>query len=59
MPFNKYAYLTTHNSFAIKKRPIQDAVPQVTFTNQEDTISQQLSVRYLFILVWLVGYLKS
>ncbi|CAK8540420.1 unnamed protein product [Lathyrus sativus] len=43
LPFNKYAYLTTHNSFAINKRPILDAVPQVTFTNQEDTISQQLS----------------
>ncbi|CAI8588105.1 unnamed protein product [Vicia faba] len=43
LPFNKYAYLTTHNSFAIKKSPVQDAVPQVTFTNQEDTISQQLN----------------
>ncbi|WJX57478.1 hypothetical protein P8452_43035 [Trifolium repens] len=42
LPYNKYAYLTTHNSFAIKKRSIPDATPLVTFTNQEDTISQQL-----------------
>jgi hypothetical protein len=48
LPYNKYAYLTTHNSFAIKKRSIPDATPLVTFTNQEDTISQQLHVRYHF-----------
>ncbi|GER49290.1 PLC-like phosphodiesterases superfamily protein [Striga asiatica] len=38
LPFNKYAFLTTHNAFAI-----DDGQPRLTFTNQEDTISQQLN----------------
>lgn len=41
LPFNKYAFLTTHNAFAI-----EDGVPRLTFTNQEDNITQQLNVRY-------------
>lgn len=38
LPFNKYAFLTTHNAFAI-----DDGEPRLTFTNQEDTITQQLN----------------
>ncbi|KAL0377619.1 UNVERIFIED_CONTAM: PI-PLC X domain-containing protein [Sesamum radiatum] len=38
LPFNKYAFLTTHNAFAI-----DDGVPRLTFTNQEDTVAQQLN----------------
>ncbi|KAL2499846.1 PLC-like phosphodiesterases superfamily protein [Abeliophyllum distichum] len=38
LPFNKYAFLTTHNAFAI-----DDGVPRLTFTNQEDNITQQLT----------------
>ncbi|CAI9768856.1 unnamed protein product [Fraxinus pennsylvanica] len=38
LPFNKYAFLTTHNAFAI-----DDGVPRLTFTNQEDNITQQLN----------------
>ncbi|KAL8044233.1 hypothetical protein ABFX02_08G033600 [Erythranthe guttata] len=38
LPFNKYAFLTTHNAFAI-----EDGVPRLTFTNQEDSITQQLN----------------
>lgn len=43
MPFNKYAYLTTHNSFAIAGEPSHTGVPRTTFTNQEDTVTQQLN----------------
>ncbi|KAL0540642.1 hypothetical protein IC582_020652 [Cucumis melo] len=43
LPFNKYAYLSTHNSFAIEGEPSQTGVPRVTLNNQEDTISQQLN----------------
>ncbi|XP_022990547.1 PI-PLC X domain-containing protein At5g67130 [Cucurbita maxima] len=42
LPFNKYAYLTTHNSFAIEGEPSRTGVPRVTLNNQEDTIAQQL-----------------
>ncbi|XP_047963456.1 PI-PLC X domain-containing protein At5g67130 isoform X1 [Salvia hispanica] len=38
LPFNKYAFLTTHNAFAI-----EDGQPRLTFTNQEDNITQQLN----------------
>ncbi|XP_011099035.1 PI-PLC X domain-containing protein At5g67130-like [Sesamum indicum] len=38
LPFNKYAFLTTHNAFAI-----DDGVPRLTFTNQEDNVTQQLN----------------
>ncbi|KAK7274991.1 hypothetical protein RIF29_16097 [Crotalaria pallida] len=42
LPFNKYAYLTTHNSFAIGNGPLPEGTPRVTFINQEDSITQQL-----------------
>ncbi|PKA57056.1 PI-PLC X domain-containing protein [Apostasia shenzhenica] len=43
LPFNKYAYLTTHNSYAIVGEPSHTGVPRVTFTNQEDNVTQQLN----------------
>ncbi|KAG8661631.1 hypothetical protein MANES_01G026400v8 [Manihot esculenta] len=43
LPFNKYAFLTTHNSFAIEGEPSHTGVPRVTFTNQEDNVTQQLN----------------
>ncbi|XP_020274560.1 PI-PLC X domain-containing protein At5g67130 [Asparagus officinalis] len=43
LPFNKYAYLTTHNSFAIEGEPSHTGIPRVTFYNQEDTVTQQLN----------------
>ncbi|XP_020099663.1 PI-PLC X domain-containing protein At5g67130 [Ananas comosus] len=43
LPFNKYAFLTTHNSFAIDGEPSHTGVPRVTFDNQEDTVTQQLN----------------
>ena len=41
-----YAYLTTHNSYAIEGEPSHTGVPRVTFTNQEDTVTQQLNVHF-------------
>ncbi|PIN06357.1 hypothetical protein CDL12_21079 [Handroanthus impetiginosus] len=38
LPFNKYAFLTTHNAFAI-----DDGTPRLTLTNQEDSVTQQLN----------------
>lgn len=51
LPFNKYAYLTTHNSYAIDGEPSHTGVPRVTFTNQEDTVTRQLNngVRVLML----------
>ncbi|KAI3976686.1 hypothetical protein MKX01_008544 [Papaver californicum] len=43
LPYNKYAYLTTHNAFAIDGEPSHNGVPRITFNNQEDTIIQQLN----------------
>ncbi|KAF2299238.1 hypothetical protein GH714_031078 [Hevea brasiliensis] len=43
LPFNKYAFLTTHNAYAIDGYPSHTGVPRVTFTNQEDSVTQQLN----------------
>ncbi|XP_047311823.1 PI-PLC X domain-containing protein At5g67130-like [Impatiens glandulifera] len=43
LPFNKYAFLTTHNAYAIDGEPFHTGVPRLTFTNQEDTVTQQLT----------------
>ncbi|KAH7846773.1 hypothetical protein Vadar_017981 [Vaccinium darrowii] len=43
LPFNKYAFLTTHNSYAIDGEPSHTGVPRLTFTNQEDNVTQQLN----------------
>ncbi|BAU01380.1 PI-PLC X domain-containing protein [Vigna angularis] len=42
LPFNKYAFLTTHNAFAIDGEPSHTKVPRATITNQEDSVTQQL-----------------
>jgi hypothetical protein len=44
LPFNKYAYLTTHNSYAIIGEPLHTGIPRITFDNQEDTVADQLNV---------------
>lgn len=46
LPFNKYAFLTTHNSFANEAEPLHTGI-RITFTNQEDTVTQQLNVSTL------------
>ncbi|KAL2937364.1 hypothetical protein RDABS01_020813, partial [Bienertia sinuspersici] len=42
LPFNKYAFLTTHNAFAIGGDHSRIQVRRITFTNQEDSITKQL-----------------
>lgn len=44
LPFNKYAFLTTHNAFSIEGEPSHTGIPRITPTNQEDNITQQLNV---------------
>lgn len=59
LPFNKYAWLTTHNSFAILGSAPQAGAPILTFFNQEDSVLQQLNVchlhRFLLIIVFVVS----
>ncbi|EEF50727.1 phospholipase C, putative [Ricinus communis] len=43
LPFNKYAFLTTHNSFAIEGERRRTPIPRLTFTNQEDSVTEQLN----------------
>ncbi|KAJ6417013.1 hypothetical protein OIU84_002828 [Salix udensis] len=43
LPFNKYAFLTTHNAYAIDGYPSHTGVPRITLTNQEDSITEQLN----------------
>ncbi|XP_058070164.1 PI-PLC X domain-containing protein At5g67130-like isoform X2 [Magnolia sinica] len=42
LPFNKYTWVVTHNSFSIVDAPPLAGVPRVTFYNQEDSITNQL-----------------
>ncbi|CAK9315275.1 unnamed protein product [Citrullus colocynthis] len=42
LPFNKYTWLVTHNSFSIVDAPPLDGVQRLTFYNQEDTVTNQL-----------------
>ncbi|CAL0314717.1 unnamed protein product [Lupinus luteus] len=44
LPFNKYGFLTTHNSHAIEGEPSHTGVPRVTFNNQADKVTQQLNL---------------
>ncbi|XP_030960958.1 PI-PLC X domain-containing protein At5g67130 isoform X1 [Quercus lobata] len=43
LAFNKYAYLTTHNSFAFDGEPSHTGIPRLALPNQEDSITQQLN----------------
>ncbi|KAG8497477.1 hypothetical protein CXB51_008679 [Gossypium anomalum] len=42
LPFNKYSWLMTHNSFSIVDAPYLQGVQRLTFYNQEDTVTNQL-----------------
>ncbi|XP_044469317.1 PI-PLC X domain-containing protein At5g67130 isoform X1 [Mangifera indica] len=42
LPFNKYTWLVTHNSFSIVDAPALPGVQRLTFYNQEDTVTNQL-----------------
>ncbi|XP_028764156.1 PI-PLC X domain-containing protein At5g67130 isoform X1 [Neltuma alba] len=42
LPFNKYTWIMTHNSFSIVDAPSLPGVQRLTFYNQEDTVTNQL-----------------
>ncbi|KAK8717477.1 hypothetical protein V6N13_044745 [Hibiscus sabdariffa] len=42
LPFNKYSWLMTHNSFSIENAAALAGVQRVTFYNQDDTVTSQL-----------------
>ncbi|KAL6854546.1 hypothetical protein ACP4OV_019108 [Aristida adscensionis] len=42
LPFNRYSWLVTHNSFSILGEPSRTGVERVTFYNQEDSVTNQL-----------------
>ncbi|KAG2375976.1 PI-PLC X domain-containing protein [Vigna angularis] len=42
LPFNKYTWIMTHNSFSIVDAPSLAGVQRLTFYNQEDTVTNQL-----------------
>ncbi|VFQ75296.1 unnamed protein product [Cuscuta campestris] len=42
LPFNKYSWLVTHNSFSIVNAPLLTGPQRITFTNQEDSVTNQL-----------------
>ena len=44
LPFNRYAWLTTHNSFARLGQRSQTGVAIATPWNQQDTVTEQLNV---------------
>jgi hypothetical protein len=45
LPFNRYAWLTTHNSFArLGQIRSPTGTPNVSPRNQQDTVTQQLNV---------------
>ncbi|CAL5366929.1 unnamed protein product [Camellia sinensis] len=43
LPFNKYSWLVTHNSFSIVDAPSLTGAQRITFYNQEDTVTNQLT----------------
>ncbi|XP_074348466.1 PI-PLC X domain-containing protein At5g67130-like [Apium graveolens] len=43
LPFNKYAFLTTHNSYAIDGEPLHTPFPRLCPKNQEDNVTMQLN----------------
>ncbi|EXB77661.1 hypothetical protein L484_018177 [Morus notabilis] len=54
LPFNKYAFLTTHNAFAI-----DDGAPRLTVTNQEDSVTQQLNRSAIETLKEIEAFLSA
>ncbi|XP_059638473.1 PI-PLC X domain-containing protein At5g67130 [Cornus florida] len=42
LPFNKYTWLVTHNSFSIVDAPLLTGAQRITFYNQEDSVTNQL-----------------
>jgi hypothetical protein len=60
LPFNRYSWLTTHNSFALAGARSATGSIVIAPMNQEDTIVDQLKVRFSFpfhiFLLFLLDY---
>lgn len=62
LPFNKYSWIMTHNSFSIMDAPFLNGIQRLTFYNQEDTVTNQLRVSFFALLflnksfVWLICF---
>lgn len=48
LPFNRYSWLTTHNSFAMAGARSATGSIILAPMNQDDTIADQLKVRFAF-----------
>lgn len=59
LPFNKYSWLVTHNSFSIVDAPALPGVQRLTFYNQEDTVTNQLMVCISIVLHHLLSFEES
>uniref|UniRef100_R7WGC2 PI-PLC X domain-containing protein n=1 Tax=Aegilops tauschii TaxID=37682 RepID=R7WGC2_AEGTA len=58
LPFNRYAWLTTHNSFARLGTQSQTGTAIVTAFNQQDTIAEQLNTPAVNVLREIEVFLK-
>jgi hypothetical protein len=57
LPFNRYSWLTTHNSFALAGARSATGSIVIAPMNQEDTIVDQLKVRFAFPFhIFLLDY---
>ncbi|XP_048557483.1 PI-PLC X domain-containing protein At5g67130-like isoform X2 [Triticum urartu] len=58
LPFNRYAWLTTHNSFARLGTQSQTGTAIVTAFNQQDTIAEQLNTPAVNVLREIEVFLR-
>jgi len=56
LPFNRYSWLTTHNSFALLGQKSATGSVILAPTNQQDTITDQLNVMFSSIPFFLQNY---
>ncbi|KAH7374012.1 hypothetical protein KP509_17G083600 [Ceratopteris richardii] len=58
LPFNRYSWLTTHNSFSIVGEPMLTG-PRFTFYNQQDSITNQLNRPAIYTLKEIESFLAA
>ena len=56
LPFNKYSWLTTHNSFAVSGTKSVTGGPILGPANQEDGVTSQLQVCKTFISMFFTFF---
>lgn len=57
LPFNRYTWLTTHNSFALSGSKSPSGTPVLGPANQEDDVATQLRVSEIVFVVGLFEHL--